>query len=159
MTASVQQLRDAIAAKIASVTNVGKVHPYERYAKSPSALATLYVSSAQGGNRILGWYVRRVSTREILIDTGRNYMDHGWRVRGFMSLEDADETEEKFDTLIEAIRTAFRADPSLGGLCETYFNEAGANQAGVQLEEHAPVLFAGVLCHSARLSLTTRVYI
>jgi len=73
-----------------------------------------------------------------------------------MSLDDADSTELTFDTLIESIRDAFRDDDSLGGLIFSTVIDNKSNQAGVQVDETAPVLFAGVLCHSARLSLTTR---
>jgi len=158
MTATVEELRAAIKAKVAGVAGIGQVHDYERYLKDQSKLAALYQSSAQAGARLYGWHIRRVRTFETLIDTGRNYADHFWRMRGFMSIEDADATEKKFDVQIEAIRAAFRADPTLANICDTHFQEANANQGGVQLEESEPVLFCGVLCHAARLSLITRVY-
>jgi len=158
LTATVEQLREAIRAKVAGVAAIGQVHDYERYLKDQSKLRSLYLSSAQTGDRIYGWHIRRVRTFETLIDTGRNYTDHFWRLRGFMSIEDADGTEKKFDIQIEAIRAAFRADPTLGQICDTHFQEANANQGGVQLDESEPVLFCGVLCHAARLSLVTRVY-
>ena len=137
---------------------MGQVHDYERYLKDQSALAALYASTAQTGNRIYGWYLRRVRTVEQLVSTGRDYQDHHWRLRGFMGLDDADASEKKFDVQIEAIRDAFRADPTLGNICDTQFIEANGNQAGPQLEESEPVLFCGVLCHGARLGLITRVY-
>lgn len=158
MTASVETLRAAIKAKLLAVADIGQVHDYERYLKDQSKLASLYASTAQVGNRIYGWYLRRVRTAEQLVDAGRNYEDHFWRLRGFMSLDDGDASEKKFDIQIEAIRDAFRADLTLGGICETHFKEANGEQAGLQLEESEPVLFAGVLCHSARLGLITRVY-
>ena len=158
MTASVETLRAAIKAKIVAVASIGTVHDYERYLKDQSRLATLYVNTAQTGSRVYGWNIRRVRTVEQLVSTGRNYQDHYWRIRGYMSLEDADGTEKLFDIQIEAIRDAFRADPTLGNICDTHFNEQNAGQGGVQLEEHEPVLFCGVLCHGARLGLITRVY-
>jgi hypothetical protein len=158
MTASVADLRAAIKAKIVAVASMGTVHDYERYLKDQSKLASLYVNTAQSGSRVYGWNIRRVKTIELLADTGRNFVDILWRIRGYMSIEDAEETEKKFDTQIELMRDAFRADPSLGSLCETTFKEANGNQAGLQLEESEPVLFCGVLCHAARLSLVTRVY-
>ena len=158
MTTSVATLRAAIKAKILTVAGMGVVNDYERYAKDQSKLSAAYASAAQAGQRIYGWYIRRVRTAELLIDVGRNYEDHAWRIRGFMSLDDTDATEKKLDDQIEAMRAAFRADPTLGGICETTFREANGNQAGLQLEESEPVLFAGVLCHAARLGLITRVY-
>lgn len=158
MTATVEQLRAAIKAKLSGVAAMGQVHDYERFFKDPSKMLTLYKSSAQTGDRIYGWNIRRVATPELLVSTGRNYRDVAWRLRGFMSIDDADASEKKFDVQIEAICDAFRADQTLGGLCDTQFQEENGNQAGVQVEESEPVLFCGVLCHGARLGLITRVY-
>lgn len=157
MTASVETLRAAIKAKFVAVSGMGTVHDYERYLKDQSKLASLYVNAAQG-TRVYGWNIRRPRTVEMLVSTGRNFQDHYWRMRGYMSLDDGDGSEKLFDIQIEAIRDAFRSDPTLGGVCDTQFNEQNAGQGGVQVEEHEPVLFCGVLCHAARLSLITRVY-
>lgn len=151
---TLQQIRDAIKAKMNAVAGIGKVHTYERYTQQQSALATLYKDTASG--RLLGWNIRRAGTREVFLDTGRWVIDHDWKIRGFMALDDADATEQTFDALIEAIRDAFRSDDSLGGLIFSTCIDTKNSQAGVQVEEAVPVLFAGVLCHSARLALTTR---
>lgn len=156
---TVEQLRAAIKAKLQAVASMGQVHDYERYVKEQSRLLALYKSANQSGDRIYGWHFRRVRTTELLISTGRNYQDHSWRFRGFMSMEDGDATEKKFDIQIELIRDAFRADPRLGFTdVDTEFLEANAGQGNIQLEESEPVMFCGVLCHFARLSLVTRVY-
>lgn len=151
---TVQQIRDKIKAIIVAVPNSGSVQAYERYTQQQSKLAEFYKDATSG--RILGWNINRYATREAYIDIGRWVLDHDWKIRGFMSLDDADATQETFDTLIEAIRDVFRADPSLGDLVFSTVIEEKNHQAGVQVEEVAPVLFAGVLCHSARLALTTR---
>lgn len=150
---TVDQIRAAIKAKIESVANRGVVHDYERYAKEAAKFATLYKDAASG--RILGWHVRRVTTREVLVDTDRWSIFHGWRIRGYMSLEDADGTEKLFDAKVEEIRDAFRDDDSLGGLIFSCVNPQN-NEAGLQLLDHGPVLLAGVLCHKAELALTTQ---
>ena len=151
---TVQEIRDKIKAMFEAVAGVGKVHAYERYTQKQSDLVEFYKDTASG--RLLGWHISRVATREVYIDIGRWVIDHDWKIRGFMALDDADATQQTFDTLIEAIRDAFRADSSLGDLVFSTVIEEKNNQAGVQVEEVAPVLFAGVLCHSARLALTTR---
>lgn len=151
---TVQQIRDKIKTMFQTVTGIGNVHTYERYLKDQSKLVSLYKDATSG--RLLGWHIRKVATRENYIDISRWVVDHDWKIRGFMSLDDADATEQTFDTLIESIRDVFRDDPSLGGLIFSTVIEEKNNQAGVQVEEAVPVLFAGVLCHSARLALTTR---
>lgn len=151
---TIKQIRDAIKAKIETVPNRGTVHTYERYAKEQSKLIEFYRDATAG--RILGWNIQRTGTHEVFVDTGRWVCDHDWKIRGYMSLDDADATGETFDTFIEAIRDAFRSDDSLGGLIFSTVIDSKNNQAGVQVDEAGPVLFAGVLCHSARLALTTR---
>lgn len=150
---TVTAIRAAIKTKIESVTDIGVVHDYERYTKEAAKFRELYFHAAS--NRILGWHVRRVSTRELLTDHDRWSVFHGWRIRGFMGLEDAEATEKSFDDKIEALRDAFREDDDLGGLVLTCVNP-DSGEAGLQLIEHNPVLLAGVLCHKAELALTTQ---
>ena len=151
---TVQQIRDTIKTMMLTVANVGVVHAYERYTAQQSKLAEFYKDGTSG--RLQGWHIRRVSTRETYIDIGRWVIDHDWQIFGFMAIGDADATEETFDTLIESIRTVFRDDPSMGNLVFNTVIDEKNNQAGMQVEEAVPVLFAGVLCHSARIGLTTR---
>ncbi|MGE0256910.1 MAG: hypothetical protein AB7N54_19975 [Alphaproteobacteria bacterium] len=146
-----QDIRDAIVAIIAGVADVGVVHAYERYAERLGELKELYVADGQ----VRGWIVRRISRRERQAAIGRYVVDTRWQVRGYMSLKDADESELDFDDRIDAIVDAFRADETLGGVVATTIVD---NAAGLQIEDTGPVMFAGVLCHSARGLLTTRHY-
>ena len=116
---ALNEIRTAIADKILSAAPAVAAHDYERYTKSMSDLAAMYKAADSldaNAARLNGYHVRRVSTREVLVDTGRWSVWHRWRIRGIMSLDDADETEKLFDEQIETIRTAFRDDEDLGGL-------------------------------------------
>lgn len=150
---TVKQIRDAIKAKILTVAGAGTVHTYQRYAKEASKLATLYKFGDPA--RFLGWNLSRVATRELFVDTGRWSVFHTWRIRGYMGIDDADATEELFDDKVEEIRTAFRDDDSLGGLVFSCINPESL-EAGIQVLESRPVMFAGVLCHNAELGLMTQ---
>lgn len=150
---TLDQIRAAIKAKIETVADVGVVHEYERYSKERSKLKALYESGVPA--RLFGWHIRRVSTREFLEDIARWRVVHGWRIRGFMSIDDADATEKLFDARVEAIRDAFRTDDSLGNLIFTCIDPQ-SNEAGIQVIDHRPVLFCDVLCHHAELGLTTQ---
>lgn len=150
---TMDQIRTAIKTKIETVGTVGVVHKHEPYAKSAADLAAKYKTGNPA--RLHGWHIRRVSTREKLQDVARWHVYVAWRIRGVMSLEEADSTEELFDTEIEAIRDAFRADDSLGGLIFSCINPDN-DEVGVQLLDHRPALFAGVLCHFAELGLMTQ---
>lgn len=145
-------IRTAIVALMTGL-DVGLVHGHERYAHNKSDLKDLYVGN-QGMLR--GWHVRRVSTRESSEELGRYVRDYRWSIRGFRALEDADGSEQLFDGDIETICNAFRADDELGGVVATCIV---GQEAGIQVQDSGPVMFAGVLCHSAKLALTTRVYL
>lgn len=147
-------IRAAIVAKLKTVAGIGQVFDYERYAKTDKDFRELYAA----GERVLGWHVRRVARRE---DAENNEVMTDWEIRGFMGLEDASASELAFDDLVDAICDAWRADPTLIG------NASPSARGAVlyprdntpvvpELADAGPALFAGVLCHSARLKLTTR---
>jgi len=127
------QIRDAIAATMVAVPDIGK---YDH----------------QG--QIRGWNIRRLSRSEKSTAVGISHVVNKWRISGFMSLSDADESELAFDGLLEDLCAAFRADETLGGLITGTVLE-NPNVAGLQIEDSGPVMFAGVLCHSARGILYT----
>lgn len=148
--ATQQQIRDAIKAKIITVANVGTVHTYERYAANLATLKALYLT----GTRLLGWHIRLQRTQRSSEMRGRVAIVHTWLVRGFMSMDDADTTELTFDALVEALQNAFAADETLGGVVSQSVLEDGS-VAGLQRDDSGPVMFCGVLCHSAKLRLPT----
>lgn len=149
--ADLAAIRDAIAATLNAVNDVGKVYTYERYADHKSAFEALYKYNGQ----IRGWFIRRVRTRE----TGDGEIDgfgfeyHRWQIRGFMSLQDSTQSELVFDALIEDVRAAFRADHTLGGAVSSLQDGA---ETSIQVVDSGPVILGGTLCHSCRLELTTQ---
>lgn len=145
------QIRDAIAAKMATVADIGKVHKYERFAKGEKDFRLLYEHQGQ----IRGWNIRRLTRAENSQVMGESNVINRWQIRGFMSMSDADASELVFDGLVEGLCAAFRADETLGGLIMSTVIPTMGNLAGLQEEDSGPVMFAGVLCHSARLILHT----
>jgi hypothetical protein len=152
--ATLAQIRAAIKAKLEAVANIGQVHDYERFAAREADFQALYKDATDG--RIRGWNFYRVSTPERDLDIGEVRRLHTWRLTGFLSLDDADATGKSFDDLVESIATAFRTDRTLGGLIidmKDMDNEFGPS--GVQTDSIEPVMFVGVLCHRAQLTLVT----
>lgn len=143
-------IRAAIAAELLAIPGIGQVHDRERYAKTDTALRTLYVHGAA----LRGWYIRRVQTWETSPAIGRATTYHRWLIRGFHSFDDAAESELAFDDLIEAIRDRFRA-ATLGGVVSCV-DLPDDGQFGIRVEDSGTVMFCGVLCHAAKLSLYTR---
>jgi hypothetical protein len=147
---TLMQIRDAIALKIATVPEIGQVHRFERFAKGEKDFRTQYEHNGQ----VRGWNVRRISRTETSPALGISNIVNKWRISGFMSLEDATGSELVFDDLVEALCQKFRDDETLGDLIAGTVLE-NPNVAGIQVEDSGPVMFAGVLCHSARLVLYT----
>lgn len=148
-------IRTAIVATLNTVPGIGRVHGFERFAQQEKAFRELY----QSGDVVLGWHVRRRATRESSEAIGCNTVTHEWKIRGFMSIADAESSELEFDDLIESARDAFRADETLGGAVpSTVIEEGSITVAGLQLIDSGPVKFCGVLCHGAELQLFTRHY-
>lgn len=152
MTA-VAAIRAAIVATLRSVPGIGVVNDHERYAKAVDGLRALYVPS--GEQQLRGWWVRRVKLAERDRVLPRSIEYTQWRIQGVMALDDASASELAFDDLIETARAAFRANDTLGGTVSQCALPDGS-EAGLQLLDAGPVNFAGVLCHGARLSLTTQ---
>ncbi len=145
-----QQIRDAIKTRMQTVAGIGQVHTFERYAAAIADLKTEYLSEG----KILGWFIRLKRTRRLSANLQRVVVIHYWRVTGFMSLDDAAQSELTFDALVESLQTAFDTDETLGGLVASCLDLD--ETFGLQREDAGPVMFCGVLCHSAALTLPTQ---
>lgn len=151
MSTKVADIRAAIVAKIALLPGAGVVHNRERYADTLDGLVSLYVSSGV----LQGWFVRRLSTVRRRPAIGRLVVVHTWAIRAYRAYDDAGASELSFDDLVESFGDAIRDDDTLGGVVTSCAPDGLDGEAGVQLEDSGPVMFAGVLAHSARLKLRT----
>jgi hypothetical protein len=152
--ATLQQIRDAIAAKISGVAGTGMVNSFERYARDMGALNAVYSS----GGLLKGWHVRRVATARRLVAMGRTTVTHDWELRAVMALNDATQSELAFDAMIEAVDHAFRDDDTLGGVVGTTRQASTGSEGGLiglQVKDSGPAMFAGVLVHLAICGLAT----
>ncbi len=145
-------VRAAIVATLESVPGIGVVHAYERYAKKVGEFAALY----QRDDLLLGWYVHRRAERTATIGVGHDTTTTEWLITGYRALEDDVASALAFDSLVDAVIDAFRADHTLGGVVGSIVDPD--TKEGPGLIESQPVMFAGVLCHRAILRLVTRVY-
>lgn len=155
--ATVAQIRAAIKVKLLTIAGIGQVHDFERYAKDQAEFEKLYRTEVAADQfRILGWNFYRETTGEFDLNVTEVRRLHSWRITGYMSWSDEDGTAKLFDDLVELIAAAFRTDRTLGGVADDIKdldNEFGPS--GMQVEGIEPVMFAGVLCHRARLRLVT----
>jgi hypothetical protein len=152
MTQNIERTRAAIVAALQAVPGIGAVHDRERYASQAATLRALYVVQTETGEQLHGWYVRRLAFRVERNGAGMRRVFTTWQLRGFMALQDEAGSELAFDAVIDAVRAAFDADPTIGGAVQSTLFE---REVGAQLTASGPVMFAGVLCHAADMTLTT----
>lgn len=153
--------RSALLELLRAVPAVGVVHANERYAENERGFKQAYQFAHEESGidafdvepHIRGWYLRRTATVEGTTN-GRILNVHTWTIRGYLSFQDAIGSELIFDDLVERMRDAVRYSTSLGlpGL----IGAQPFDERGMQVESAGPVLFSGVLCHSASLQLKTR---
>lgn len=154
---TVAAIRQAIVTRLVSVTDIGRVHAYQRYAHALRDLAALYRSEPHA--QLRGWNVSRVSTAEVGNIQARTVEIVRWRILGVMALDDAAGSELIFDGLIESVRNAFAQDETLGGTVAQCSDPAGDGESGIQVDDVGPGKFADAFAHIARLSLLTVRYL
>lgn len=146
-------VRDAIVNTLQAVPDIGVVFNRERYAANLADLKKLYFSVPH--NQVRGWFVRRMTVRETNVLRPVWLDVETWRIQGFLAWDDDAGGELVLEQLVEAARDRFRLDSTLGGVVAATGILGRGNDRGLQLEDFGPVMFCGVLCHGARLSLTT----
>lgn len=157
---TVAAIRTAIKTLMLTVPDIGVVHEYERYAPDLAGVRAAYLYAP--ANQLRGWFVRRQSTKEFGRVQNHSVESIRWQIRGYMALDDSAQSELTMDGLVEALRDVFRPDETLGGTvgqCSVPAPSGGSGESALQVEDFGPVMFAGVLCHHARLGLTTIRYL
>lgn len=150
-------VRAALLEMVATVPAIGRVHDRARYVRLPSDMLRHYIYAPPDGvEHVRGWHLQNTAIEERTLARGRVLNKFDWQLRGYMSFSDELASELVFDELVEGVRAVFRADPTLGGVCsaEAY----GEQPDGMQKADAAPVMFCGVLCHSAVLTCSTWKY-
>ncbi len=147
-------VRALIVTSLNSISNIGTVHHYQRYAARTKQMADLYSVNGQ----LRGWYVRRLAQKDSLGPGQLVTEDTKWLIRGYLAVDDANASELVFDGLIDQVLTKFRINSVLEDPLATLdpFTTRVESQSGALLEESQPVLFCDVLCHSAKIILITR---
>ncbi|SFO58827.1 hypothetical protein SAMN05443579_10414 [Variovorax sp. PDC80] len=157
-------IRTAIVQTLGTVPAIGRVHDRERYLADETALRALFLHELPDhALQLRGWWLRRAQTSEHALNAVRGVAIDTWTLRGYLAFDDAAGSELAFDALIEAIRDAVRADPTLGGACALSplkdEDEDTEDTDGVQVAEVGLVDFCGLKCHGATLRLRTWRYL
>ena len=140
-------IRARIVTVLESVTDVGLVYDYSRWAGDWGKTLELFKTTIDGVDQIRGWEVtfRRLQQSVIGFQGGgiddTILVTYSYRIRGFLSFNDADESEKTMTELALAIVTALEADTVLQG--EVLDRETPVVAEIIQEER----MFAGILCN------------
>lgn len=116
---------EAIAAEVALVSNIGRLHTFQRWARDIHRyLEHFEWDPPTGSDQIRGWLLTRESAREELgsfasnapggfVPAGLNRRTHTFLLFGIMSLEDSTSSELTFQDLVEAVCDRFRTNDAL----------------------------------------------
>lgn len=138
-------IREQIYTILSGLTDIGKVYDYERWAVDWATFINLFKTRVGTTDQIRGWEINRKAVKGKTSAFETEESTHSYVIRGYLGLNDANETEKTFNGLVEAVRDAFRDHPTL--------NAAAEYHGGIQAEVIEPRMFGGVLCHYAELVL------
>lgn len=138
-------IRTEIAGLLGSVTNIGKVYDYERWAADWAVFINLFKTRINNVDQIRGWEIGRKAAPAEYDSNNEETTRHQFFIKGYLGVKDSDATEKTFNTLIEAIRTKFRFNFKMNGTCEL------VGPVSVDLIDTRT--FGSVLCHYCELSL------
>lgn len=141
---ALKDIRERIAAILASVDGMGRVHEYLRLAKNRDAFYAVFAhETAQGAKEVNAWMITRNKTPSERGPMQVVNRDHHFRFYGLRAVNDAEASELVFQELVEAIQRKFDSEFTLGGLA------INSGPVQVLVVEHRD--FSNVLCHAAEL--------
>jgi hypothetical protein len=151
-------VRERIRLTMAGVAGIGQVHKRVRAILDEAAVNSL---ALQGG-RINVWFITLADGDPYITvnskgEPGRNpanheLADYAFVIHGWYAADDADNSEEAFTNLVEAVIAAFRADKKLGNTVI----DSGPLQWAEGGYRLMPPKEGGATCHYARLNLRVR---
>jgi len=129
------------------VSSIANVHDYVRWSNSWGTFLALFKDT--DNDKINGWAFSRKSTATQNVNIGEIEKAHVYVVRGYYGLKDEDASEKTFQGIVEDAQTAFFADETLGGVCDTTRPDWGpmAGAVGLQIDIIEIRKFGTVLCH------------
>jgi hypothetical protein len=139
-------IRAALYAAVNTVTNIGKVYDYERWAAEWPKFLDLFKTEINGVEQIRGWdvaYRGFVATRDPQF-ARFNIQNHAFWVQGYVRLNDSLASEKEVSALAAAVCDAIDTDATLHA---TVYQNTGP----ASLEEFTPRTFGSVLCHYVKI--------
>ena len=138
------RLRD----KLDTVSGIGTTHRYMPLVSTEKGILDRLTKDG----KLHAWCVTLAEDQPYSTDRKPSTHEHAiyhFNIVAFMAVGDAGSSEEAWQDLVERAIAVFRADKKLGG--EPFFDMSPA-----QWTRGGYVMWAGVLCHFARLSLKVK---
>lgn len=143
--------RSRIKTVIETVSNVGVVHDYMRWAVEWPTLVALLKTTVSGVSKLRGWMI----TCEGMPATANEFgpiptarRDYRYRVRGYYALDDSAATEKTFMAQVIAVCDALDNDTTLHN-ATNYYDCSLANAETV-----GHITLGEVLCHYCEITIT-----
>lgn len=141
--ANVTGILASIGNVLSSVTGIGQVYTYRRYAPQDKDFKTIAVT----GSTVNFWDMYRASTEEHWPNDFQFKRLHTIVIRGYLGSKDASATDLTFQTLVDRAVNRFRT-PTNRTLSGTVESLARGDVAGLQVQSMDLANVHGVLCHS-----------
>ncbi|NPU84375.1 MAG: hypothetical protein HPY65_07785 [Syntrophaceae bacterium] len=151
-------IRAQIKVILSSVTGIGIVHDYQRFAVDWQKMLDLF----KDDDRINTCMFRRekMIKRRIILGnpSSQPHRIHIFKIICIRGLNDAQATAVSFDDDLAAVEEAFEGYKTLNGTCETINPGFGPTEGeeGVQISLVEERMFGNVLCHYAELRLSVQ---
>lgn len=155
----VGDIRAGIKTVLETVTDIGRIYDYQLIPDDDTDSLEGMLESARYQGRIRVWHFFRQSQSTTQYTAAgpsqTRAINEFWAIQGIYEKLTDGASEKDFDDLVELIRAAFLADPTLGGTVTE--SELDGNY-GPQIERLEPADFLGVICHFVQLTLPVRYY-
>lgn len=147
-------IRARIKTVLQGVSNIGQVHDYERWTDDWDSLLSQFKTNVGGREQIRGWIITLAEMTPEIIGfqgggvTGTILATYTYLVRGFLGVDDEQETEKTMTALALAAAWALESDATL---------------RSEDLDKDTPVvsrlmqdyrMFGGVLCHYVEMRVS-----
>lgn len=121
-----------------AVSGIGKVHSFLRYSNNSKSFFDIFKTS---NDKINACQITRRSVSEETVAQGYVAKYHTMVIVAYYALNDANETEATFQTLLDNISTKIRENHTLSGAVVT--------SNDITVEEITHEMLSNVLCHKA----------
>ena len=150
MADTLVDIKAALKTILEGVTDMGKVHDRLRYTNDPPVFKEFYWDADK--EIINGWEITRTAYAPILSTSALIKKVHVMRLRGYYSMKDSIDTENKFQTIVDGVVDALHSNISYANAWDRIEGMEGAQAVDIGVES-----FAGYLCHYADVEVRLEV--